>query len=221
MCAANRSIADTLASSGGAVLGGLFSVAARIRPTAKPLHPRGKLLRADVTRTGLDAVTGVPWLDEPGDDQALVRVSRAIGLPDRLPDVRGLAVRVFTADGGFGDLLLATTGVGRSTRYLLLPRTSAQRPHTTLLPYRTPGGPLLLGALPTSSPARFDLVCASPRGSWRRFGSLRIGTSPTEPDPDPLMAFDPMLNTLRGLTPYEWVRHLRERAYAAARDSRM
>lgn len=221
MCAANRSIAETLASSGGAVLGGLFSVAARIRPTAKPLHPRGELLRADVTRTGLDAATGIQWLDEPGDNQALVRVSRAIGLPDRLPDVRGLAVRVFTADGGFGDLLFATTGVGRSTRYLLMPRTSAQRAHTTLLPYRTPRGPLLLGALPASSPARFDLVCASPRGSWRRFGSLRIGTSPAGPDPDPLIAFDPMLNTLPRLTPYEWVHRLRERAYAAARDSRM
>jgi hypothetical protein len=34
------------------------------------------------------------------------------------------------------------------------------------------------------------------------------------------MTFDPMAHFLPGLEPYEWVAHLREGAYAAARRAR-
>lgn len=215
-----RSLVHGLSSSGGVALGALFSVASRLRPSSKPLHPRGRLVTGTITRTGLVLETGVPWLDEPGRDEVLVRVSRAIGLPEWAPDVHGIAVRVpFTPDGA-ADFLFASTGAGTWTRFLLSPTRTPLRPHSTLLPYRSPRGALVLAALPQGVSDSFDLACASPRGQWRRFGVLRLGERPAGHETDPLVAFDPMLNTLPGLAPYEWVRRLRERAYAAARRSR-
>ncbi|MGW1607564.1 hypothetical protein ACWCQV_42900, partial [Streptomyces eurythermus] len=61
---------------------------------------------------------GAPWLDGPGRSPATVRLSRAAGLPRRLPDVLGLAVRVERADGSGRDLgpLPASSGRGRPGR---------------------------------------------------------------------------------------------------------
>jgi len=77
----------------------------------KPLHPRGVVLPATVHRYGAPAAFGVPWLDEPGSQPALVRFSRGGGLPTPLPDVLGIALRI-DPDGDPGDLLFATTGRG-------------------------------------------------------------------------------------------------------------
>lgn len=214
-----RSLVHGLSSAGGVALGAIFSAASRIRPATKPLHPRGRLLTGTITRTGLVPATGVPWLDQPGRDEVLVRVSRAIGLPESMPDIHGIAVRVPCPPDGAADLLLAGTGTGAWTRFLLSPSRTSRHPHSTLLPYRAPTGALVLAALPRGD-SNFDLACASPRGQWRRFGVLDLGERAVEHEADPLVAFDPMLNTLPGLTPYDWVRRLRERAYAAARRSR-
>ncbi|MDQ4009022.1 MAG: hypothetical protein M3211_13080 [Actinomycetota bacterium] len=219
MDVSRRSIVNTLASGGGAALGATFHLVGRIRPAAKPLHPRGRVLRATLVRRGLAVPTGVRWLDQPGVDELVVRVSRAMGLPDGLPDIHGLALRVPRVSGRDGDLLFATTGRGRITRYTLTPARAAQRrPLTTLLPYRTPTGPLLLAAFPRGG-GRFDLACAAPRGDWRVFAELTLGDD-LLPDADPTISFDPMLNTVPGLEPYEWVRRLREGAYAEARRTR-
>ena len=57
-------------------------------------------MRGRIYRHGLDPGTGVPWIDEPGEDE-VVRLSRAIGLRG-LPDIHGLAVRVPVEGGGTG-----------------------------------------------------------------------------------------------------------------------
>ena len=160
----------------------------------------------------------MPWIDDAGTDAVTVRASRSVGLPGPLPDVHGLAIRV-PIDGGHGDLLFATTGRGRVGRFLLSPSIDpAARVYTTLLPYRTPTGALLLAAFPTGSDGRgFELACASPQGPWRTFGRLHVGADPHE---DPTISFDPVLNSLPGLRPYAWVASLREGAYAAARRAR-
>jgi hypothetical protein len=61
-----------------------------------------------------DAVgrTGVAWLDEAGTNQVAVRLSRSLGLPAPHPDILGMALRIPTQPGQFGDVLLATTGTG-------------------------------------------------------------------------------------------------------------
>lgn len=210
--------ARTAWSGGGAVLAGAVRLVAAARPAAKPLHPRGAVERARLTRTGARPRTGVPWLDEAGEDRVLLRRSRAVGLPAGLPDIHGLALRVPVTADRHADLLLATTGLGAVTRFLLTAsRTPQGRPMTTLLPYRGPHGPLLLAAVAEGSDS-FRLLCGPARGDWRPFAELRV--EPEAEAPDPLLSFDPVLNPVPGLRLYEWVRRLREPGYAAARGSR-
>jgi hypothetical protein len=204
---------DVLARTAGGLLSSGTSVVGAVRSRTKPLHPEGQLRRATLTRMGGGALTGVPWLDDAGRDEALVRLSRGIGLPELLPDVQGLAVRL-ELDGAPADVLFATTGLGRLTRYLLTPtRKVVGRPLTTLMPYRSPRGPLLLAAVPESEQA-FDLRWAGPVGPWTSFGRLELG----EPlGDDTRVSFDPVVNVVPGLSNYGWVERLREPAYWVAR----
>lgn len=203
------------ATAGGQLLRGVIALTTAVRPARKPLHPRGRLVRATLTRFGADPGTGVSWLDGPGEDSVQVRISRAVGLPRFLPDIHGLAVRVPTAHG-YGDLLLASTGTGRVSRFVLTAAHEAGgRPMSTLLPYRTPAGPVLLGAT-EDAPGRWQLAVASPRGPWRPFASLGLTDSADDSD----LSFDPVRNTIPGLEVADWVRRLREPAYRTARLSR-
>jgi len=74
-----------------------------------------------VAGTAGEGGTGAAWLDDAGEDDVVVRLSRAVGLPPPAPDVFGLALRVPTAGGRYGDLLFASTGLGRLTRFTLTP----------------------------------------------------------------------------------------------------
>jgi hypothetical protein len=124
---------------------------------------------------------------------------------------------------GRGDLLFATTGRGTLGRFLLLPgRTTTSWTYTTLIPYRTASGPLLLAANP-DGPGAFTLACARPTAPWRTFGRLVLEPSRSagaadandiEPD------FDPVLNQIPRLSYYPWAARLREGSYRAARRSR-
>ena len=205
-----------LARAGGAALDGATRLVAA-RPAAKPLHPRGDVVHARLQRVGLHPPTGVDWLDEPGVDDVLVRSSRAVGLPAALPDIHGLALRVPVGDGRHGDLLLASTGLGRLSRFVLTVSWSPQgRPMTSLLPYRTPRGPLLLAAEAVTD-TELELRAATPGGGWRTFGRL---TPAAGGGADAMVSFNPVRNTVPGLDNYEWVRRLREPAYRRARRTR-
>jgi hypothetical protein len=196
---------------------------AKVRPAAKPLHPRGDTISATIRRTGLNPGVGVTWIDEAGVDDADVRVSRAIGLPAPWPDIRGLAVRVPTGPDAHGDLLFASTGRSRLGRFMLLPaRTFSSRTYSTLFPYRTVSGPLLLAAHPEGDNS-FILACASPRSVWRTFGQLKLDAPPADaPEGSDSIgpSFDPVLNQIPGLDYYPWAGSLREGSYRAARRSR-
>lgn len=212
-------IGQSAASAGGAVLRGVFVVVGRLRPTDKPLHPRGRLFRARVVRHGLDQPLGAAWLDESGEDEGLVRLSRSVGLPAGLPDILGLALRVPTPGDRVGDVLFSTTGRSTLGRYVLLPRREARADYGTLLPYRCASGlSVLLGAFHRRG-GGFDLAVASPTGQWRVFGELHLDGQ-ADAESDPTLSFDPVLNPLPGLRMPDWVGRLREGAYSAARSSR-
>lgn len=212
----------TLARTASSVGGGLLSAAtgglAALRPARKPLHPTGEVRAARVFRSGSTERTGVPWIDDVGEDDVHVRLSRAIGLPGRLPDIHGLALRV-PGEGGdrpAGDVLFATTGRGLVSRFLLLPSWGARtQPMTTLLPYRTETGPIVLAAEAVGAEV-FELSWARPAGDWHPFACLRLSTRRLALD----VSFDPVLHQLPGLEQYPAVRRLREPAYATARHSR-
>ena len=223
-------------------LGAAFYAVGRLRRhRRKPLHPDGAVLPATLHRDGAPTAWGAPWLDATGEHETTVRLSRSAGLPPPLPDVLGLALRV-RIDGLDADLLLSSTGRGRLGRFLLRPRTAPGRSiYTTLLPYRSPRGPVLIAAEPerprqlppdpaglagelTATPMRFVLSCAAPRGEWERFGSLEIGGQTDartgRSSVDAPVSFDPVLNPLPGLRMYDIAARLRAQAYRSARRSR-
>ena len=207
--------ASATASSAGTLLAAATRGVGAVRQAPKPLHPRGSVAVARVSRCD-GARAGVTWLDEPDSDLVLVRRSRAAGLPRGWPDVHGLALRVALTRGGVGDLLLASTGWGPRGRFLL---HAGRHPETlffgSLLPYRSAIGPVVLGALPRAHDS-WVLLWARARGPWQPFAQLELG--PTLPDEK--VSFDPVLNRLPGLEQYDALARLRLPAYRAARRSR-
>ncbi|MGW9307733.1 hypothetical protein ACWGRK_08990 [Saccharomonospora azurea] len=203
------------ASAVGSVLGDVFGTVAKLRHD-KPLHPRGTVYDAVLRRSGAPEPWGAQWLDDPGEDRGLVRLSRSAGLPRPLPDVLGLA---FTCSGPTGDrhdLLLATTGLRPGARFVLLPRRDPfSVPYGSLFPYRAPRGLVLLAAVPTAR-ARFRLLAAAPLGRWRKFATLEL-TDRAGAEPDRPIRFDPVLHLLPGLSWPTALARIREPAYAAAR----
>ncbi|KQX67027.1 hypothetical protein [Angustibacter sp. Root456] len=210
--------ARAASTAGGQVLRVATRAVDAVRPAAKPLHPRGAVTRGVLERFGGAVASGVAWLDAAGTDDVVVRWSRAVGLPAPSPDVFGLAVRVELDGGRHGDLLFSTTGTGPLTRFALVPAFTPQRPMTTLLPYRTASGPVLLRALPQGE-RTVELAWARGTGAWHPFATLRLDDAPgTAADAD--VSFDPVLHPLPGLPPYAWVTRLREPAYRSARRAR-
>ena len=215
-----RCLGEMLATFVGRALGGAFFLLGKARGR-KALHPRGEVLEGMIGRRGAVGRTGVAWLDEAGTDHVAVRFSRSLGLPDPRPDILGMALRIATQPGQFGDVLLATTGTGLLGRYVLLPtRRYGLRAYTSLFPYRTLTGPLLLAAIPTAgSPRRYELAYARPTGPWLPFATLEI-TQTTYRGHDVDLSFDPVLNVVPGLETYDWAAQLRRFSYAASRRAR-
>jgi hypothetical protein len=210
-----------LASLVGRTLGAIFYVAGSLRSRRrKALHPQGGIRSGIVHRYGCRARTEVAWIDEPGNDRVLVRLSRATGLPEFLPDILGLALRVQLEDSRHGDLLLATTGTSSLGRFLLRPSRHPGRRYGSLMPYRSPTGPLLLAAFPLSEAGtRFELACSGLWGAWSPFGVLEVQAD-WEDAPDTPLTFDPVLNQVPGLPSYGWAAQLRRFPYAASRRAR-
>lgn len=213
------SVARSAATAGGQVLRGATAVMTA-RPAGKPLHPRGDVVEGRLRRFGHDDKTGAAWLDQAGVDDALVRESRAVGLPPRLPDVFGLAIRVPTEGGRHGDVLFASTGLGRLTRFTLTAgRSPHHRPMTTLLPYRTPAGAVILSAV-FRGEVDLELAWAVRAGVWHPFAELVLDQGSGVETSERSVSFEPVRNVPSGLETYDWVRRLREPAYSTARRSR-
>lgn len=203
-----------VARGAGLVLEAATHVVSALRTAPKPLHPRGTVWAGEITRTGGGVVpTGVPWLDEAGTDEAIVRVSAAIGLPHGWPDIQGIAVHLPDQDGA--DLLFASTGAGRVTRSMLrLVRPTTRHVASTLVPYRGPRGPVMLAAT-LVEPEQYALLRADGGGPWIGFGHLRL-VARLEAE----RSYDPVARPLPGLRNYGWVERLRSPAYRAARQDR-
>lgn len=223
-----RAAGEAGALVGGRALAAVFGAAAKVR-RSRPLHPRGVTYAATIEMSGT-AASGVPWLDEAGSTPAQVRVSRAVGLPERLPDIYGVGLRVQVSRTGQPmaqvDLLFASTGDGVVDRFVLEPRLALARgPVTTLLPVRSPSGALLLrlslaeGTSVTDRGVPHEMVLsyAVGTGAWVPTGRLVLGEPLTAVDEE---RRDPVVHELPGTEQYDAVRRLREPAYRAARRIR-
>ncbi|NYE39103.1 phosphodiesterase [Streptomyces fulvorobeus] len=169
------------------------------------------------------------------------RWSRAAGLPRPLPDGTGLALRVEDI-GGPGrclELLLTSSGRGRWTRHIPLPRTSATvGPYSTLVSYvvgghrgvlavfpvpgtaRIPAYPAAVGASVSRGPVEF-VLCIGAAAAWLPLGRLILQGPSPYPNGKGEMAFDPYHSSLPGFRPVDFLRSLRVAAYAGSREGRL
>jgi hypothetical protein len=193
------------------------------------IHARGTTLSARLLVPG-GAGLGVPLLDVPGQHRCLVRFSRAIGLPERLPDVIGAAVRVLDVhgDGRHQDLLLDSTLSWPAVRRLPLPQHDALGAlFSSLTSYEIGGRHWLLGLLPDPEApvtrrladlagrgdgARLRLAVASAHGPWREVAVLELGGAV---EAGRAVRFSPDV-TGGGLRPAGWLQDLRRSAYRAS-----
>ncbi|MGW5267518.1 phosphodiesterase [Rhodococcus sp. NPDC003994] len=207
-----------------------FGVGSALR-RAKLFHPDGAVLHGRLVRTA-PVGRGLPL----EDDDVLVRLSRAIGLPSPIPDVPGFAMRISAAgsDTGSWDVLLAGAGRDVVTRSLPLPAASfASASLSSLMPLahggrhwwvsaRFPGGPDTLDPAEAAAglaagPITVVLEQAAGTGPREPLAEVILDRAEKEDGVDP--SFDPIVNTPRAVRPSpEWLRELRVRAY---RDSRL
>lgn len=202
----------------------------------RPIHARGELFDGTVRWLRGPRDTGLGWVDDPEPGSSVpvrARLSRSLGLPDGLPDVWGLALRVPGSDaGGAQDDLdlraraadaddahieFASTGAGVPLRFALVPHRRPERARLgILLPYRGTRGPVLLLARTIAGDPhhrlgwRLLLSTASPLGRWRAFAELELRPSP---DQDDALRFDAGRHPLPGSDVYPWVRALRQPSY--------
>lgn len=180
-------------------------------------HPRGAAYAArfTATRGGVDATI----LAGGFEHDALVRLSRGLGLRPPLPDIFGVAVRLPDVYGGgrHQDFLLASSGEGALGRRLLRPmRSAGVGIYSSLLPYEVGRQRLLVGTRPVSGSAReFDLLVASPTGAWGAVARLTLGRR-LDDSVARTLRFDPW-NSGGGFVPAGPVNRVRAAAYRGSR----
>lgn len=178
--------------------GALFGSLARLLGT-RPLHPAGVAFAATLT-VAEGALPGTRLFGPAAVWDARVRFSRGFGLPEPLPEVLSMAVKVPDAYGAGRDqdLLLTATGRRPVARHVFsLGVSHLDRFYSSVLPFRAGEATLLFGAAPRSPSRRaaasapgdleelvagaaagglaFALLAAEPRGPWRTIGWLDVG----------------------------------------------
>ncbi|WP_299538005.1 phosphodiesterase [uncultured Streptomyces sp.] len=210
------------------------------RGSRPALHPDGVIMAGRLDLPARATRWDVPWLDTPGSHEVTARWSRAAGFPRSWPDGAGLALRVACADGPGHhlDLLMTSSGRGRWTRHLPLPRGSATAgPYSTLLPYLVAGrrgvlalfpepgtpristDPAAVGAAVAQRPLAFAL-CFGTGTAWRPLARLILNGTDVSAGSREGLAFDPYRNRLPGLRPVGLLGALRVAAYAGSRAGR-
>jgi hypothetical protein len=196
----------------GVSLGALLAGLAALR-RGKAFHPKGVVHAATLAVTDPPACAqGSTLLGRPGEHRALVRFSRALGLPAPWPDLMGMAIRLPDAygEGAHQDFLLVTSVDAPVLHHVFLSVTRIdQRPYSSSLPYRAGGDPFLVGTLP-DGPDRFRFAVAPVMGRFRAVGSVAIGER-LAPELD-AMTFDPW-HRGGGLEPSGFLNALRRYAY--------
>jgi hypothetical protein len=170
--------------------------------------PRGQ---AYACRLTVDpGVWGARVLDEAGSHDGIVRLSRGVGLPEPLPDVDGLALRLPGMGVGGAPLDLL---INSAWRYAFAPSV-VSRTWSSVLPYTTgSGATVLLGARPEE--AGFRLMAATLLGQWTTWGRLEV----LEPVDGEDLHFAPTVGA-DDLVPSQLFRSLRDWSYAASQAAR-
>lgn len=189
----------------------LFRTIARARE-ARALHPDGPLLAGRAT------------LVDGREVDALVRPSRALGIPGGRRDLAGFAVRLVDLHGpGRHQDLLLTSSPRPPLHVVLWPTGTADRAwFTSLLPYRA-GERRTLVVAHGLGDARWAFgLCRPLRRDVTWLGLVDASERRVlEDDPADTVAFDPILFAHERLRPDAGpLDAVREAAYAGSRDGR-
>jgi len=202
---------------------------------ARPFHPAGIAFvgtwtAADDTLSPLEPSR--PW-------PVVVRLSKGVGLPGRVPDVLGLAIRIvdLRGSGEHQDLLLASSGSDGWRRHLLWPTSDhGEAEYSSLLPYQTPLGEGILWArarLADGAPTPHSLEEAAERAQRGELdfvvgvvtesrdhllGEVKIDER-LDPETAEALRFDPM-NARPDLCPSGPLQQFREQAYRVSQRLR-
>ena len=232
----------TAAAAAPAVAAG-FSLLAGLR-RRRSLHPSGTGYHAWFRVN--DGRPAVPLFRSGVAQPALLRFSRAAGLPEPLPDALGVAVKLPNAYGPGADQdLLVTSSIDRPLlRRLLFPATSFGRgAFSTALPYQLGNQRvvlLLVPALPDvglpdgavqrrrgalaeldatiAAGLEFQLRTAGSLGPSEPLATLTIGP-PLSIEQTEQLRFNPWM-TGPGIRPVGWLNLLRDTAYRASQRGR-
>lgn len=204
----------------GAVFGGLSRLRGR-----RAMHPVGVVRTATLA---VPAATSLPapWRALDGA-QGIVRFSKSVGFPGRVPDILGIALRF-----GEQDLLLASAGGDAPVlQHLLVPTTGFDRRlFSSLLLHHVGEGLAVIRArieqplpeaatsldavrLPTS--ISIELTAAGVRGTARPLGTVLVGAV-IEEEAAKQVRFDAW-RAGGGLRPAGPLQRMRAAAYAASR----
>ena len=120
----------------------------------RPLHPAGVAFDATFT------VRGHPWpgaalFEQPGEYAARVRFSRGFGLPEPLPELLSLAVKVRGAygPGADQDFLLTASGERPVLRHTFAwGRSHLAHRYSSVIPFTMGGRTVVFGAVPRTHP---------------------------------------------------------------------
>jgi hypothetical protein len=192
--------------------GALFGAISVLRGRRRSLHPDGVAYTAT-----LEVDEGAPL--PPGRHDAVIRLSRGVGLPKPLPDVLGVAIKAYLP-AGEQDLLLATSIDAPVLHHLLVPaRGFAARTYSSSLPFASNGSLMVIGAVPDGSGRGFDLASASLSSRWGApWGRVTLGRRLPDADAERLR-FNPW-NTAGGLRPAGAFNLLRRGAYSGSQLGR-
>lgn len=221
---------------------GLFGSLSAVRGK-RVFHPDGDAYEATATFLDERQIDTLANFLGGAENEAMVRFSRGVGLPQAAPDVLGMAIKLldFVGPGSDLDLLLVTSGEGAVLQNTLRPARGFFRgSYSTVLPYRhsdSDSEQLLFGARPDPElqgsadstfrdvaaavavgRLRFDLLTARLGERWRKLGSLVV-TTKLDPRRAESLRFNPW-NCHPDLVPAGPLNEWRKSAYAKSQEAR-
>lgn len=227
------SLVDPARAGAGALFGSLARVLG-----GRPLHPSGVAFDATLSVEGA-GLAGTALFGREAVWQARVRFSRGFGLPEPLPEILSMAIKVPNAygEGRDQDLLLTASGRRPVARHLFSGgRSHLQRSYSSVLPFRAGAETVVFGAVPLDPPEppggdleqlasaaaagrlAFAVQAATPLGAWRTLGRLDVGRRLGEEEEATLAFTSDAAGG--GIAPAGAINRIRGGAYAAAARAR-
>lgn len=200
----------------------------------RPLHPTGIAFAATLSVPGI-TWPGAALFGQAADHVALVRFSRGFGLPEPLPEILSVAIKVPDAygPGADQDLLLTASGQRPLLRHgFAVGRSHLARSYSSVIPFTMGTRTVVFGAVPRTPPldgeddlgelaeraARhelaFDVQAATPRGPWTTLVHLTVGRRLSDAE-ERSLSFNSS-TTGGGIVASGWLNRVRGAAYDAS-----